>query len=371
MRISCLRQDLAGALNIVSKAVSTRSTIPAMKGILMEASSDGKVLLASSDSDISIQYTLEADVEETGIIVLPAKLFSDIIRSVPESQITITTRDELHAVIRSVNSEFNIVGLDADDFPRFETPGNNAQHIQLPALLFKDMIAQTSFAASTDDSRGIITGVLIDSHDQEMHLAALDGYRMAIANHSVPEINPYSIVISAKLLNDLSKIIAEIKDIKNNTMLNIELENKKAVFMFPGLMVELKLFNGQFVDYRAIMPKDSTITLKVSRSALLQSISRASLLARDDKNNLIRMDIQDQIMSISARGEEGNLHEELVVEKNGEDLEIGFNAQYLMDMLKAIKDDDIIMKFRSGIDPCVVTPVKGNAYEYLVLPVRL
>lgn len=371
MKISCLRQDLMNALNIASKAVSTRSTIPAMKGILIEASDDGSVLLASSDSDISIQHKIEAEVSEPGIIVLPAKLFIDIVRSVPESQITITTDANMHAEIKSMNSEFKIIGMDADDFPRFETPENDAQHIQIPALLFKSMIGQTSFAASTDDSRGIITGILIDIHDQEMHLAALDGYRLAIANHSVSEINPYSIVISAKLLNDLAKIISDISGIKEDTMLHIELESKKAVFRFPDLMVELKLFNGQFVDYQRIMPKDSTIRVQANRSALIQAIERASLLARDDKNNLIRLDIQDQLLSINSRAEEGMLHEDMVISKTGDDLQIGFNAQYLLDMLKAIRDEKIIMKFKTSIDPCIVTPLEGNAYEYLVLPVRL
>jgi DNA polymerase-3 subunit beta len=371
MIISCLRQDLMNALNIASKAVSTRSTIPAMKGILIDASEDGNVLIASSDSDISIQHKIEAEVSEPGIVVLPAKLFIDIVRSTPEAQITISTDANLHAELKSMNSDFKIVGMDAEDFPRFETPDDHAQHIQIPALLFKNMIAQTSFAASTDDSRGIITGVLIDIHDQEMHLAALDGYRLAVANHSVAEVNPYSIVISAKLLNDLSKIISDVSGIKEDTMLNIELESKKAVFRFPDLMIELKLLNGQFVDYKNIIPKNSTIQVKADRNALIQSIERASLLARDDKNKLIRMDIQDQIMSINARAEEGTVHEDLVISKTGDDLEIGFNAQYLLDMLKSIRDDEIFMNFKSSIDPCIVTPLQGNAYEYLVLPVRL
>ncbi len=371
MKISCLRQDLMSALNIVSKAVSSRSTIPAMKGILIEAEENGRILLASSDADISIQHTIEAEVSEPGTIVLPAKLFISIVRSVPESQITITSENKQRAVIKSVNSEFNIVCEDPGDFPRFEEASPDAQHVQIPALLFKRMIEQTSFAASTDDSRGIITGILIEIQDQEMHLAALDGYRMAIANQNVPEINEYSIVISARLLNELAKIIADVKDIKEDTMLNIDLESRKAIFRFPDLLVELKLLNGEFVPYRSIMPTNSTIEVTLNRSALIQSIERASLLARDDKNNLIHIDIRDQIMEIAARADEGNLNEQLVINKSGDDLRIGFNAQYLLDMLKVISDEEILMRFKSSTDPCIVTPLQGNAYEYLVLPVRL
>lgn len=370
MKINCIRQDLSAALNIVSKAVSTRSTIEAMKGIYIEAT-ENQILLFSSDSNISIEYKMTGAILEPGSVVLPAKLFTDIVRSVPESEITIDSDESYRTKIHSMNSDFTIIGMNPDDFPSFNLPSENATKINLPALLLKRMIQQTAFSASTEESRGIITGVYIQLSNMNLTLVALDGYRMAIAHQPVATTDEHSMVIDAAQLQDLEKIIGDINGLDDDSQVSIVLEDKFAMFQFPDTMIDIKLLNGNFVDYKTIMPKNNPITVNVRRTDLLQAIERASLLARSDKNKLIKMTIKDTILNIESQAEQGRLKEDVIAQKEGDDLEIGFNAQYLIDMLKAVSDEELTLSFKSRLDPCVVKPVEGNDFEYLILPVRL
>lgn len=369
MKIICEQSSMIRALNIVSNAVPVRSTMPAMTGILMKAYPDGRLKITATDNTMTIQDTIAVNVEIPGEILIPAKLVEDIIRKLPGSELTIATDENDNVEITSLNAHFELPAMDSSEFPEVRPVSDETEAIQINRSMLRDMINRTSFSASVDEARGIITGVLMEMAEGHINLVAIDGYRMAITRHATPDVGNHSFVISAKLLNDIAKIISDASDDEENGM--IYLDDKKAVFGFGNIMAQLRLLNGTFVDYQGILPRDTSIEVKANRKELAAAIERASLMNRSNKNSLVKMNFIGNVLTITSGSEEGNVQEEMVVEKSGDDISIGFNSHYLMDVLKAVPDDEIRILLNSAIDPVLVEPVEGDEYEYLVLPVRI
>lgn len=369
MKFSCNQQSLSKALNIVSKAVTSRTTIPILKGILLKVDEKGILTMSASDLDLSIEKSLEVEQYEPGSIVVYAKLFGDIIRKLPNDMVAFESVDD-RVRIQCSNSEFNIIGLPDDEFPNINKLDENAELILFDQDILKDMIRKTSFAASIDESRGVITGVLVEMEEKSLNMVALDGFRMAIAREDMLNKKRENIIIPAKILNEISKIIVEAET-QEGDQVRLYINEKKAVFMIEDIKVVLRLLDGEFVKYRDILPKENHTKVVLNRNDFLESIERASLLAKVGKNNLIKLDIRDQNIEITSRSEEGNVKEEVLISKEGNDLVIGFNSKYLIDVLKVIDDEEIVMLFNTSISPCLVEPVSGNQFEYLILPVRI
>lgn len=368
MKFTCSQQVLSKALNTVSKAVSTRTTLPVLKGILIEAAQDGTLTMTASDLDISIQKKVNADVEEPGSAVVVSKLFGDIIRKLPNEEIIIEKKEENNILIRTSSSEFTVISLPVDEFPNIKDNEEVLNTLVFNCELFKEMVKKTSFAASIDEAKGILVGILTEIDREKVTMVSLDGFRLALASENMRSDEENKFIISAKIMNEISKIVAddgEEEDIK------IALGEKKASFTVGSTEIILRLMEGEFIRYRDIIPSDSTINVVIGRDILLESIERASLLAKEGKNNLIKMSIRNNLLTITSRSEEGNVKEEIIMEKTGDDLEIGFNSKFVIDVLKVIEDDQISMNFKTGTSPCVVKPVEGDSYEYLILPVRI
>ena len=368
MKFSCSQQNLTKALNIVSKAVTARTTIPILKGILLKVDENGKLTMAASDLDLSIENKIEVENFEPGEVVVQAKLFSDIVRKLPNSQVSVELNQE-NILIKCASSEFNILGLSSDEFPNINIDIDSKERIALDKEILKEMIRKTSFAASIDESRGVITGVLVEIKERKLSMVALDGFRMAVAREDIIDKKEQNIIIPAKIINEISKIITE----NENELQDVDLyiNDKRAIFLIGDTKVILRLLEGEFVDYNNILPKDSKCRVVVNREDLLESIERASLLAKVGKNNLIKLDIKDGNMEVTSKSEEGNVKEEIIISKEGVDLMIGFNSKYMIDALKAIDDESITMNFNTSISPCLLKPITGEEYEYLVLPVRI
>lgn len=366
MKFSCPQQTLAKALNVVSKAITNRTTIPILKGILLETENN-QLTLTASDLELSIETKIDVQTIEEGSIVISAKLFSDIVRKLPLAMVEVEERDNRMIIVRCLSSEFTIVGQPADEFPNIGEI-EESHSIKIEKELFKDMVRKTSFAASTDESKGIILGVLIDIGSTCLQLVALDGYRLAITREHVRNEQEKQIIIAARILNEVNKVIL---DSESDEDLDIILDQKKALFLTDDTKIILRMLDGQFIDYKNVIPKEHKVKVKVSRTELLDSIERASLLAKDGKNNLIRISVEENCMVVTSRSEEGNVKEELAITKEGDTLEIGFNSKYLLDVLKAVTDDEISMEFNSSVSPCLIKPVEGDAFEYLILPVRI
>lgn len=365
MKIICKQQDLSKALNTVQKAVTNRTTLPILKGILLEAVDENILKLSASDLDLSIEKKINVKVESEGAIVVSAKLFTEIIRKLPDDEIEIALIDN-KVVIKSINSEFNIIGQSPDDFPKIESSSSNNK-IMINKEIFKNMIKQTSFSASIDESRGIIVGVLIKFEKDHINMVALDGFRMAIRKQKLKTNLEKSIIIPSRNLNEIYKILTD----QEEEDIYLSLNEKNILINVDNTIIVSRLLEGEYINYNEIIPQNYNCRAKVNREELYDSIERASLLAREGKNNLIKVKVEDQKLIITSKSEEGNVYEEVFINKEGESLEIGFNSKYVLDILRNIDDEEIYFEFISNVSPCLVKPLDGLEYKYLVLPVRI
>jgi DNA polymerase-3 subunit beta len=368
MKFTCNQQTLAKALNTVSKAVSSRTTIPILKGIMIKATEEGTLILTSSDLEISIKKEIRADVQEPGAIVVMAKLFGDIIRKLPNEEILISCDESGTVLIKTSYSEFNVVSFPTDEFPEIGNKEEGSESITIDREIFREMIRKTAFAASVDESKGVLTGILTEIDEEYIKMVSLDGFRLALVKENMKSASPNKFIIAAKVMNEISKIISEDEE---DSDINIMLGEKREVINVGNNEIIIRRMEGEFIKYNDILPKENTTNVIVSKEMLLESIERASLLSREGKNNLIKMIIKNDLMTITSRSEEGNVKEEIIVEKTGNDLEIGFNSKFVLDVLKVIDDDQVSLNFKTGVSPCVVKPVDGDHYEYLILPVRI
>lgn len=368
MKFICSRQILTKALNTVSKAVTLRTTIPILKGILLDLNEEGILTLSASDMEISIEKRIKVEACQAGSIVVVSKLFNDIIRKLPEGAITIERKEDNKIFIKSAGSEFNIIGIASEEFPKILDMEDETYSISFYKNDFTDMIKKTSFAASIDESKGVITGVLTELEAENINMVALDGFRMSVVHKNIKNAEERKIIINSKIINEIRNIIG---DSNTEEAVNMQVGKKKAIVEFDNTMIVIKLLEGDFIKYKDIIPENNPIKVIVNRSEFLESIERASLLAKEGKNNLIKISVQNNLMKITSRSEEGNVKEEITVEKEGENIEIGFNSRYLIDAVKVIDDESISLAFNTSTSPCLITPLEGNEYEYLILPVRI
>lgn len=368
MKFSCKQQILSKALNIVSKAVTSRTTIPILKGILLKVDENGLLTMSASDLDLTIEKTFQVEDFQPGEIVVQAKLFGDIIRKLPNENILVENQDN-NVMISCSNSQFNIVGSSSDEFPKLSLSEEEREKVVFDKEILKDMIKKTSFAASIDESRGVITGVLLEMTEESLNMVSLDGFRMAIARESIKNSIEKKVIIPAKIISEIAKIISE-SETEEKTV-DMYINDKRVTFVIEDIKVVLRLLDGEFIKYNEILPSESKIKVIVNKSDLLESIERASLLAKVGKNNLVKFDIVENNIEITSKSEEGNVKENVIISKLGDDLVIGFNSKYIIDALKAIDDEEISLLFNNSVSPCLIRPINGNHYEYLVLPVRI
>ena len=367
MNFYCNQNILTKALNTVSKAVTVRTTIPLLKGILIKAY-DNQVTFTASDMEISIEKSIDAVVEEEGTLVISAKLFSDVIRKLPNETIHIETINENQLTVKTTSSEFNLNYQSADEYPKTSLVDEPEHVLSFNKEILKNMIRNTYFSASSDESKGVIVGVLLEMNENNFNMVALDGFRMAISREKMVNENSGNLIISGKTMGELLKIFSESEEDED---VKLVIGKQKAQLDFDTTKVTVRLIDGEFIRYRDILPKECSTKMIVNRTGLLTAIERASLLAKEGKNNLIKCNIKENLITITSRSEEGNVKEELIVEKSGEDLEIGFNSKYIIEALKAIDDEEVVMELKTPVTPCLIKPLDGDNFEYLILPVRI
>lgn len=369
MKFTCNQVTLTKALNTVSKAVSSKTTINILRGILIKVTSEGKLILTASDLDLSIEKSIDVENYEEGSLVVMARLFEDIVRRLPSNtEVTVEESEDGNVYIRAGETEFKIVGLPAEEFPALGEIEGAKDQLLIDKEILKEMIRKTSFSASIDESKGIIVGVLLEKKNDSFNMVALDGFRMAVCKKKISNEKENSLIITAKILNNLNKIIS---DIEEDSEVKIIFSKRKALIEIEETKVVIRLLEGEFIKYNDIIPKEHKCRVIVNTAEMTDCIERASLLAKEGKNNLIRMKIEDNSIIITSRSEEGNVREVIYAEIEGEGLEIGFNSKYILDVLKVTEDEKIIMDFNSAVNPCIIRSVEEDKYEYLVLPVRI
>ena len=367
MKFTCSQRELSKALNIVSKAVSIRTTIPILKGIKLELK-ENTLLLSASDLDLSIENSIKVNMIEKGSTVVPAKLFGDIIRKLPNEEITIEEAENNIIIINSSKSKFEIVCFNTDEFPNIKGEEKILNIIKTDRKIFRDMISKTSFAAATEEARGIITGILLEVNEESLTMVALDGFRMAITKAIMKNSSSHNFVISAKILNEINKIIMESEE---DGEITISFGEKKAFIQLDTTYITLKMLEGGFMNYKKIIPENETTTVLINKSDFIGSMERASLISKESKKNLIRINIKNNLLTLTSRSEEGNVKEEIIIEKEGNDIEIGFDSKYMIAALKAIDEEYVKIEMTTNTKAALVKPTQGDFCEYLVMPVRI
>lgn len=364
MKFTCEKSTLQEGISTAQKAVTGKSTMPVLNGILIKTFND-EIILTGSDIDLSIETRVKAEIIEEGSIVIDAKIFGEIIRKLPNDTVHINTIDNNSIEILCQKSRFTLIHMNANDFP--ELPNINENMIfSIPQKILKNMIKGIIFATAPDDTRPILTGVLFEISDKRLNLVALDGYRLALRSEILETDNTINAVIPGKTLNEVSKILEE--EDKN---VNITFTPNHILFNLGETKIISRLLEGDFIKYNSIIPSEYNLKVTAKRMDLLNCIERASLMAKEGNTNLIKLNIEDENIVITSNSQLGMVREEINIISQGEPLQIAFNSKYLIDVLKIMDEDEIIMEFSSSVSPCLMKNKEVNNCTYLVLPVRL
>lgn len=359
-------------LGMVVRAIAPRPVKQAYDGVMIETDETG-LILTCTDGEISIKARVNAIIDEEGCALLPARLFAEMMRKQPAGEVDVRVDAQMRAAIRSRGSNTSMACMAAEDFPdiRDITAEN---HVSLPCRRLRDAIGRVQFAVSTDESRKILTGILMEVYPQQTLLVGLDGFRLALqriaAENALPPTGGKAmlhIVVPGKVLGEVSKMLPDSDD-------NVEIvfNSSHAMYQFGNVKVYATLLTGEFIDYQKILPATWTTEVVVMRSMFSDAIDRCSLMAREGKNNMIYLKmLPEGRMELTANADRGDVHEELEIGIEGNELSIAFNARYLTDIIHNIDGERICMCFNSNVSPCMIKPVEGNEYTFLVLPVRI
>jgi len=375
MKFIIQKENLVQSVQDVMKAITSRTTIPILTGIKIVATEEG-VTLTGSDSDISIESfipkeeddTVIVEIQRPGSIVLQAKFFSEIVKKLPTSQVELEV-DNLQTVIRSGKSEFNLNGLDSEEYPHL--PQISEENIfKIPTDLLKNIIKQTVFAVSTSETRPVLTGVNWKIENNDLICIATDSHRLALRKARINSNTEqsFNIIIPGKSLNELNRILDD-----HNESVEIVVTENQILFKAKHILFFSRLLEGNYPDTNRLIPTESKTEIVVNAKEFLQAIDRASLLAREGRNNVVKFSTigQDVIEISSFTPEIGKVVEELVGESiQGEELKISFSAKYMMDALKALEGTEVKINFTGAMRPFVINPLNDDSILQLILPVR-
>jgi DNA polymerase-3 subunit beta len=377
MKFTIAEDELNEAIQIVSKAISNRTSIPILSGIKLDADHQGLTLTAS-DTEISIQSFIPLERDERqiieldvpGSVVLPAKFFSEIVRKVPTEQIEIEVTENFRTLIRSGTLEVQIVGLDPEEYPLLpQIDGNRI--ITLPSDIIKSMIRQTVFAVSSNESTPILTGVLWTISDGIIKFTGCDRHRLATREarfDSNQDIRANNIVVAGKTLNELQKILPD-----QNVLVDIVLSENQLLFKLQSVLFYTRILDGTYPDTSKLIPQSFQTELVVETKKLAEAIDRAYLLSREEKTNIVRMVMSDrQTIEVSSSSSElGKVTEQIHVnEISGELLKISFNSKYMLDALKVMDSEQIHIGFTGSMQPIIIKPADSTPLLQLILPYR-
>ena len=367
MYFSCEKALLLQAVNIASRTVALKSSISALEGILVEAGDN--LSLTGYNLETGIRTVIPAEVKEGGRIVLSARLFGEIIRRLPDDMIVFRSENNTVKITCGV-SEFNILGTDAEEFPELPSVENNNRVVMQQSVL-GDMIGQTLFCIATSQVRPVHTGSLFEvSMDGNLTIVSLDGFRMALRKEQVLEkecATDFSFVVPGASLSEVEKICGD-----SDKPVEIIPGERHIMFRFEDTTLISRRLEGEFLNYRQSIPKNSPITITVSRKNLLESVERVSLLISEKQKSPLRCTFGNQILSISTKTAIGDAHDECAITGDGEELEIGFNNRYLLEALRAAPADELKLEMNTPISPCNIVSADGSDhFLYMVLPVRL
>lgn len=364
MKFTCNKDTILSAVQTTSKAAAGKSSIPALEGILLEL--EGNTLTVTGyDLDLGIKTSIEVNGDESGNIVINAKMAGDIIRKMPSGEISFECGENNIADISGKNTTFSVMCMSADDYPNVPQvdPKNS---FSLPQKLLKSMIVQTKFAVAVVDSKPALMGCKFEIEDNILSVVAVDGVRIALRQEPVTYDN-ISFIVPAKTLEELTHILSDDND-KNVTL---SIDKNQISFAVNDYVMISRLLDGDFIPYRNYLKCTSDVYAEVNCREMIDMLDRTMLIINEKNKNPIRCEIKDDTIFMSCTTAIGKVNDQISTKYNGEPLVIGFNAKYMLDAFKACDTDTVKMIVTSSVAPIIVLPMEGGEFTYLVLPMRL
>lgn len=365
MKFTCEKNQLVSAISVSSRTVAQKSAISGLEGILVRAGV--KVMLTGYNLETGITVSVDADIQETGTCVMPARLFFDIVRKLPDDTVSIQVDESFKVSIKGGISSFTITALSADDYP--ELPDVDSEKgIRVPQNELKAMISGTIFAVSENQARPIHTGVLFEVDNDSITSVAVDGYRLALRRY-LPEESlerTLKFVAPAAALKEVEKILGDTDD-----PATFYPGSKHILFTIGDATLVCRILEGEFLDWRRVLPQNNPVKLVGNVSRLTDSIERVGLVISEKLKSPVRCKFGDNAAELRTVSTIGEAYDVCPIAGDGKDLEIGFNCKYLLDALRAVPDSECTLEMINGLSPIVLNPTEGNRYSYMVLPVRL
>ena len=364
MKFTVNKSDITEAVSNIQRAVSTKTSIPALEGILLSATETGLELCAY-DLELGITTVIPAFVMEPGKAVLSAKLFSDIVRRTPAETVTVSVDEKNMATLESGYSRFSIIGIPAEEFPELPKLSDSTQ-ISLPGALLKSMIRQTLFAIAESDAKPIHQGCLFSLENGILDVVSVDGYRLAVRREPVDFSEDLSFVVPGKTLSELLKLIKDSEE-----PVEISAGRRHILFKIDNYTVISSLLEGEFLNYKAAIPPESQTEVVLKTREAIDSVERVSLLITDRLKSPIRCLFDNNEVKLNCTTSMGRASDQLDVEMTGQSVEIGFNNRYLLEALRNTECDEVKVQLGGPLSPMKVVPKEGDSFLFLVLPVRL
>ena len=364
MKIVCTKSSLLSGVQIVSKAVPSKTTMSILECILVDTRS-GEIKLTANDMELGIETIIDGEIIDKGMIALDAKIFLEIVRKLPDSDIAIETNDSYMTTITCEKAKFNIIGKSGEDFSFLPEIEKN-DSVMVSQFTLKEIIRQTIFSISDNDNNKLMTGELFEINEDTLKVVSLDGHRISIRNIILN--NSYGnkkVVVPGKTLNEVSKILSGDMD----KDVNIYFTDRHILFEFDNTIVVSRLIEGEYFNINQMLSSDYETKVKINKKVLLDCIDRATLLVKEGDKKPVIIKISDTAMELKMNSTVGSMDEEIDIEKEGKDLMIGFNPKFLIDSLRVIEDEEVDLYMVNPKAPCFIRNAE-ETYIYVILPVN-
>ena len=367
MKLTVPRKDLYEGLQIVGRAVSTQTTLPVLKNVLIEPGTDA-IKLAATDLELGVEVLVPAQIQEGGSLTVPAKTFQEMVAALPEADVSIASDDKDSLIVCCRRSDFRINGLNAEDFPALPEVGGSIG-LQVPQVLMKEMIRQTALAASDDDTRPILTGICVIVKENSLRLVATDTHRLAVRTAQLAEAGgDTTVIVPVRAMNELMRVLSD----EEEAVLYIRIDQNQILFRTERVTLVSRLIEGQFPKYERVIPPGHTRRLTIQRDDLLSSLRRARIVAREAAaKDRVVLATEGENLIITAEGDEGRVHEEIEVAREGDDISIAFNVNYVVEVLGVLNTQGIFLEMTEPLSPAVVRPVEGDDYLMVIMPMQV
>ena len=364
MKLICKKSDLITGINIVMKAVSSKTTMSILECILIDAT-EGFIKFTANDMELGIETKVNGEIAEAGSIAIDAKIFSEIVRKLPDNDVVIEIKDENTANITCEKAKFNISGKPGDEFSYLPVIEKD-DSIEISQFTLKEVIRQTIFSIADSESNKLMTGELFEIKNNILRVVSLDGHRISIRKIELKnDVSDKKLVVPGKTLMEISKILSgEIESI-----VCISYTNNHIVFEFDNTIVVSRLIEGDYFKIDQMLSSDYDTKVKINKKELLNCIDRATLLVKEGDKKPIIINIGDEMMELKIKSQIGSMDEEIMINKEGKDLLIGFNPKFLIDALRVIDDEEISLFLMNAKAPCFIKD-ENESYIYLILPVN-